>query len=327
MTDEANVASATDTQAQPPTEPATPELKSTDTGVLSAIKAQAETATPPPKVDKPEADKPASHANPADKGTSDADSAADHQDDDDRDDDDRKLEPWMKKRLKRAEERGRRQASAEILELIKSLGINPQQQAQQATAQPGQQVDNPGSSAPKTLADFDYDVEKYTAYQVQEAVKAALAERDAENERRKAEARAEAARQAFEKRKAEFEKRVGKGAWERIVTADVDVPQEVVDLLIGHDRDLDIAYYLVNHPDEIEQLRGKSRLEIARRLAAIEAKLSGAPGEELPPKTTQAPPPPPKVPTAGKAVKSIAEMSTEERIAEWRRQKQQRQAS
>src|SRR5690606_28216867 len=212
MTDEANVASATDTQAQPPTEPAAPELKSTDTGVLSAIKAQAETATPPPKVDKPEADKPASHANPADKGTSDADSAADHQDDDDRDDDDRKLEPWMKKRLKRAEERGRRQASAEILELIKSLGINPQQQAQQATAQPGQQVDNPGSSAPKTLADFDYDVEKYTAYQVQEAVKAALAERDAENERRKAEARAEAARQAFEKRKAEFEKRVGKGA-------------------------------------------------------------------------------------------------------------------
>jgi len=327
MTDEANVASATDTQAQPPTEPATPELKSTDTGVLSAIKAQAETATPPPKDDKPEADKPASHANPADKGTSDADSAADHQDDDDRDDDDRKLEPWMKKRLKRAEERGRRQASAEILELIKSLGINPQQQAQQATAQPGQQVDNPGSSAPKTLADFDYDVEKYTAYQVQEAVKAALAERDAENERRKAEARAEAARQAFEKRKAEFEKRVGKGAWERIVTADVDVPQEVVDLLIGHDRDLDIAYYLVNHPDEIEQLRGKSRLEIARRLAAIDAKLSGTPGEELPPKTTQAPPPPPKVPTAGKAVKSIAEMSTEERIAEWRRQKQQRQAS
>lgn len=95
MTDEANVASATDTQAQPPTEPATPELKSTDTGVLSAIKAQAETATPPPKVDKPEADKPDSHANPADKGTTDADSAADHQDDDDRDDDDRKLEPWM----------------------------------------------------------------------------------------------------------------------------------------------------------------------------------------------------------------------------------------
>jgi len=326
-----DVASTTDTQpTQATAEPEAVELKSIDTGVLSALKSQQQTETAPSSDGATPSDKtPDSHANPAGKGTTDADSAAgaqgaDDSDDDDDDRRDRKLEPWMRKRLQRAEERARRQASAEILELIKSLGINPQQQAQQATAQPGQQVDNPGSSAPKTLADFDYDVEKYTAYQVQEAVKAALAERDAENERRKAEARAEAARQAFEKRKAEFEKRVGKGAWERIVTADVDVPQEVVDLLIGHDRDLDIAYHLVNHPDEIEQLRGKSRLEIARKLAAIEAKLSGTPGEELPPKTTQAPPPPPKVPTAGKAVKSIAEMSTEERIAEWRRQKQAR---
>ena len=84
MTTDTDAAPAAD--AQPQAEPKTTELQSKDTGVLSAIKAQAETATPPPKVDKPEADKPASHANPADKGTSDADSAADHQDDDDQSD-------------------------------------------------------------------------------------------------------------------------------------------------------------------------------------------------------------------------------------------------
>ena len=320
MTDEANVASATDTQAQPPTESATPELKSTDTGVLSAIKAQAETATPPPKVDKPEADKPDSHADPADKGT-DADSPADHQDDDDRDDD-RKLEPWVKKRLKRAEERGRRQAERQVLEMIKSLGLRPEQSAkpQGQSAEPAPEP----SATPKTLADFDYDVEKFTQYQIREGVKAALAERDAENERRAAQAKAEEARKAFEQRKAEFEKRVGEGAWEEMVSANVDVPQEVIDLLMGHERDLDIAHYLVHHPDELDKLRGKSKLVIARELASIDAKLSGSNARELPPKTTKAPSPPPKVPSATTAVKSITNMSTEERIAEWRRQRQQR---
>lgn len=320
MTDEANVASATDTQAQPPTESATPELKSTDTGVLSAIKAQAETATPPPKDDKPEADKPDSHAGPADKGT-DADSPADHQDDDDRDDD-RKLEPWVKKRLKRAEERGRRQAERQVLEMIKSLGLRPEQSAkpQGQSAEPAPEP----SATPKTLADFDYDMEKFTAFQVQQAVKSALAERDAENERRAAQAKAEEARTAFEKRKAEFEARVGEGAWEEMVSAQVDVPQEVIDLLQGHPKDLDIAHYLVNHVDELDKLRGKSKLEIARGLSAIEAKLSGSREEELPPKTTKAPPPPPTVHGAGKSTKSIDDMTTAERIAEWRRQKQQR---
>lgn len=316
-----DVGSATET---PPQENAATELKSTDTGVLSALKSQQETdtATPSPADATSEGEKPDSNADPADKGN-DADSAAEHREDDERDDDDRKLEPWMRKRLKRAEERGRKQASAELLELIKSLGLKPEQ-AQQPTQAGAQATGDETPQTPKTLADFDYDVEKYTAYQAREAVKAALAERDQEVERRKAEAAAEEARQVFEKRKAEFEKRVGKGAWGEIVTAEVDVPQEVVDLLMGHPRDLDIAYYLVKHPDEIENLRGKPKLELARGLAAIEAKLSGKEGEELPPKTTKAPPPPPKVPSGIKAVKSIEDMTTEERIAEWRRQRQQR---
>lgn len=313
MTDSTDVASTTETQA-PAQEAAKPELKSIDTSTFNALKANAETA-PQPKAETPEEKKPASDAAPAVKG-SDADSAADHPDEDR---EDRKLEPWMKKRLSRAEERGRKQASAEILEVIKSL---------RPAVEPAKQADTKATDAdtPKTLADFDYDVEKFTQYQIREGLKQALAERDAENERRKAEAKAQEARAAFEKRKAEFESRVGEGAWDEMVNANVDVPQEVIDLLMGHEKDLDIAHYLVHHPEELDSLRGKSKLQIARGLAAIEAKLGGT-EQELPPKTTKAPPPPPKVTGAPKAVKSITEMSTAERIAEWKRQKQQRQAS
>lgn len=312
MSDESNVASATDTPAPAPE--AKPELKSTDTGVLATLKPKADTA-PPPKAEKPEA-KPASDATPAVKGP-DADSAADHPDDDDRAD--RKIEPWMKKRLARAEEKGRKQARAEILDEIRTLKSAP---TDQPKADPKAQPE-----APKTLADFQYDIEKYNAYAIREGVKQALAERDAENDRQRKEQTAREAQTAFEKRKAEFESRVGEGAWDEMVSAKVDVPQQVIDLLMGHERDLDIAHYLINNPDALDKLRGKSNLVIARELAAIETKLSGSSEQELPPKTTKAPPPPPKVTGAGKSVKSIAEMSTAERIAEWRRQKQQRQAS
>lgn len=288
-------------------EAANAEMKSSDTGVLSAIRAQAETASA--EQDEPAKEKqPDDDAPPADKG-SDADSAAEHQDDE------HKLEPWMRKRLARAEEKGRKQASAEILEVIKTL--RPAELAKSAEPLPD-------TATPKTLADFDYDIEKFTQYQIREGVKQALAERDAENERRKAEQAAAEARRAFERRKAEFEARVGEGAWEEMISAQVDVPQEVVDLLMGHERDLDIAYYLVRHPKELAELKGKSRLDIAKRLASIDAKLSGSKATELPARQTKAPPPPPDLPSGTKAAKSIHEMSTQERIAEWRRQKASR---
>lgn len=317
MSDTPDVVSTTDTPAAAP-EAAKPELKSTDTGVLAALKPKADTA-PPPKAEKPEA-KPDSNASPAVKGR-DADSAADHQDDE------RPLEPWMKKRLVRAEEKGRKLGRAELLDEVRTL--RPGNDQAKAPAASQQQQQESELKLEKSLADFDYDVEKYSRYVSRETLKHELAQRDAAQEQQRKERKAQEARDAFDKHKAEFESRVGEGAWDEMVSAKVDVPQDVVDLLMGHPLNLDIAHYLVNHTDELDGLRGKSKLEIARGLSAIETKLSGSSREqqELPPKTTKTPPPPPKVTGAGKSVKSIAEMSTAERIAEWKRQKQQRQAS
>lgn len=313
-----HAASAADTQAKKP------ELKSTDTGVFGALK-KADTATPQPKatepaVQKPEAKKPVSDASPAVTGPDAESSEAEHQDDD------RKIEPWMRKRLARAEDKGRKLARAELLEEMRAARA-PEQQAP-STEEPA------ASSAPaaKTLADFDYDMEKYADHLVDRKLQA----KEADQEKKRAEAAAREARTAFDKHKAEFEARVGEGAWEEMTSIEVDVPQPVIDLLKGHAKDLDIAHYLVHHPDELNALRGKSNLEIAASLAAIDAKLgkprkANADADDdavaLPPKTTKAPPPPPKLPGAGSATKDIANMTTGERIAEWRRQKQARQKS
>lgn len=326
--------------AQQPNEP---ELKSTDTGVLSQLRAaqahltgRPDTATPAPQATqtadapadggKPEGEKPDSNAAPADEqGKPDATaSEAEHQGDDeqdDRDDRDRKLEPWMRKRLSRAEERGRRQALAEFTALLRQL----QPQTAQAISQQyvaGESVQP--DAQPKTLADFDNDIEAYTDYLVEQKLKKALTERERQEELRRQQQAAEEARRAFEARRAKFEAEFGPGAWDEVITAPVDIPQQVVDLLKGHPRDLWIARHLVQHPAELDQLRGKSALEIAQRLAEIDARLQGANSQrrELPPKVTKTPPPPPELPSGTSTVKSIDDMTTEERIAEWRRQRQ-----
>jgi hypothetical protein len=308
MNIEANVESATETQANAPAPKADdkPEMKSRDTGFINTLKEKAATA-PPPK--PPKADvKPDSNATSAGK-EDDADSSADHPDE-------KTIPPWMKKRLVRAEEKGRRAGRTETLEEVRSVRTAPAEPAK---------TDQPKAPAvaaqPKSLADFDYDIERYNAHMIREGVQQALKDRDAENDRQRQAKTAEEARTAFEKRKSEFEKRAGEGAWDEMVSAKVDVPQEVIDLLTGHEKDLDIAHYLVHHPGELDKLRGKSKLEMARGLATIETRLTGSTQEELPPKVTKTPAPPPSINGSGKSSKSIDDMSTAERIAHWRSQK------
>jgi len=308
-----------------------PELKSTDTGILSQIRANAEnpdTATPPSEGEKPQDAKPASNAAPADEtGKTDATtSEAEHQGDDDRDDHDdrdRKLEPWMRKRLSRAEERGRKQALAEFTALLRQLQPQTAQAlSQQYVAGESVQPDD----TPKTLADFDNDIEAYTDYLVEQKLKKALTEREQQEQLRQRQQAAEEAKRAFASRLSKFEEEFGPGAWEEVITAPVDIPQQVVDLLKGHPRDLWISRYLVKNPAELDQLRGKSALEIAQRLSAIDAKLNADAAHtnrrELPPRVTKTPPPPPELPSGTSTVKSIDDMTTEERIAEWKRQRQ-----
>lgn len=304
MTESTDAAVAT---ADTPTsaEPAKSELKST---AIPSVLKEADTATPQPKATQPK-EKPATDATSADK-EDDADSSADSPDEE-------KIPNWMKKRLKRAEQRGRDLGRSEVQDIIKAS------QAPAAT-QPTAPKETAATATAKTLADFDYDIEKFNRHIAREEAKAALAERDVENDRRTQERTAAEARTAFEKRKVEFEKRAGEGAWDEMVRIQVDVPQEVIDLLTGHEKDLDIAHYLVHHADELDQLRGKSKLAIARGLATIEAKLSGSTSEELPPIKTKTPPPPPSVQGSGKSSKSIDDMSTAERIAFWTSQKKQR---
>lgn len=303
------------------------ELKSKSTGVFLKLQADS-TSKPEVAATGGEPNKGAARkaepkaATPAapkleTKADHDADPAAEHPEE--------RLEPWMRKRLTRAEEKGRKQALAEFSHLIGGL---PQAQAQQApvTEQPVAQA----PPVPKTLADFDNDIERYTDYLADVKVEKAFAKREADAANKAKELTAQEARTAFDKRAKEFEAKSGV-TWEDVISAEVDIPQAVVDLIQGHPRDLFLGHYLVTNPDALESLRGKSRLDIATRLAEIDRTLNGDTKptteqptrgtRELPPKTTKAPPPPAELPSGSNPVKSVANMTTEERIAEWRKQK------
>ncbi len=313
MNEPTNAASAADTQA------AKPELKSTDTGVFQKLQSEADKpkAEVPAKVVTPKAEpKQAATATPAKpetKADSDADSAAEHPEE--------RLEPWMRKRLSRAEEKGRKQALAEFTQLI---GTQQQPQREAHVEPPVEQQQAP--TTVKTLADFDNDIEQYADYLAETKVEKALAKRDEKAANEAREAKAQEARQVFEKRAKEFETKTGV-TWGDVIAVEVDIPQEVVDLIKDHPRDLFLGHYLVTNPDELESLRGKSRLEIATRLAEIDRTLNGddktatpSKTRELAPKTTKAPPPPAELPSGSNPLKSIENMTTEERIAEWRKQ-------
>jgi len=324
MSDTPNAASAADTsQAAKPA-----ELKSTDTGTFSKLTAETPKSAAPAKATPSPKAEPKTEAPPkAEKdANSDADPAAEHPDGPDR------LEPWMRKRLSRAEEKGRKQALAEFSQL---LGSQPQPNAQ--APQP-QQDERPALlEAPKSLADFDNDIEQYADYLAERKVEKAFAKRDQDAANKAKEAKAHEARTVFEKRASEFEQKTGV-TWEDVISVEVDIPQEVVELINGHPRDLYLGHYLVTNPAILDELRGKSRLEIATRLAEIDRTLAGdekpaaAPApkavpqavkstRELPPKTTKAPAPPADLPSGSASTKSIENMTTEERIAEWRKQK------
>lgn len=298
-----------------------PALKSTDTSELKALQAKAEPAPPaePEQAKpKPEPIQPADEAPQKPEG----DEGDEHEDVPETD----SGEPTKdgKSRWKKRLERVRRAAVAET-----EARIRREIQQQQAPAAP---VAEPEPE--KTVADFDFDTNAYTAYLVDRALAKKEQERVAES---KAKEQAEAA-EKFQARIAEFESREGEGAWHEVVTSPINTDPKfkpLCDLFVGDDHDLDIALALANDIPEAERLLSLSPLSRARELAKLAEQFSDAPPERaapaakpeapvLPPKKlTNAPPPPKTVAGAGKATVDLDDPSITpaQRIAEWRKRK------
>lgn len=244
--------------------------------------------------------------------------AGDEVDDDAPEADSSDDKPEGKSRWKKRLERVRRAAVAETeARLLREF------QSRQQTEAP-----TPAPSADKTIADFDFDPDAYTAYLVDRRLEQKAKERAAEEAAIK---QAEAA-EKFEAKVSEFEAREGEGAWHEVSTSPINTDPKfkpLCDLFVGDDHDLDIALHLANDLPEAERLLSLSPLARARELGALAERFSAAPkaapakAPVAPPrKLTNAPPPPKTVAGAGKATVDVNDpsLTTAQRIALWKRQ-------
>lgn len=300
MTDEAtNGASAPVADAAAP-------LKSNDTSEMKVIQQldQAEPEKKPePKVE-PEAD----DSDPEVDEEHDAPEAGS-------DDKPKQGKSGWKKRL----ERVRRQVEAETKERIYQE-LHEKQYPAPPTSEPAESA----KSWEEFLEENDFDQSKALKafyQQEREAERAAEARRAEEEQHAKA---AETIRAKVE----EFEERVGEGAMDEIKSSPLNTDAKykpLVDMFMGDENTLDIAYELANNLEEADRLLSLPPLARVRELAKLAEKFGGAPQKPapvLPPKkTTNAPPPPKTVAGSGKSIVDLDDPSITpaQRIAEWKR--------
>jgi len=269
----------------PATVPAlSPERSSEVTTEPKPQAAKAESATPPEGVNAPTAESP-------EKGK------------------EQRLPRWMKERLERERQVTAARTRAEVLKEFQSNQPDPPKQEK---------------AAGRTLEDFDFDLNAFTTYQVDQRISERdQQQRDNEGKRKQADAA-----EQFKSRIDAFETRVGAGAWEDIESSKLNSDPEykpLVDMFLGDDQDLDIAHHLARNLEEADRLLSLSPMQRGRELAKLADQFSSesapAASHAPPKKTTNAPPPPKTVSGAGKPSVDInsPELSTSARIALWKR--------
>lgn len=305
MSDAPNVESTTVAAPEP--------LKSTDT---SSLKAAAEPTKVTTETPTPEAipDSAASEEAEANETPDDDEEEAENTDAKAADSPgkSKKLPKWVKERLERAERVAEKRTRDAVIRELQSVGAIPNQQQQHM-----QEREN--LTPAKTLADFDFDQDAYIDHKVQEGIRASREHENLVSQNRQA----QQAQQDFSKRVTEFESRVGEGSWDEIVTAPINTPPAMIELIKETGHDLDVALYLARHVDEANEIAQMSTLKMARAIDDIAGKF-GEVGEKsqapkVQKKTTQAPAPAKTVVGSGNSAPDLSDpnISSADRIKAW----------
>lgn len=323
-----NATDVTSNTVSEPAKPAAPEMKSRDTSVIKpaleaakAEKTQAET-TPPAKPAKPEPQ--ATSAGETEEGQDagngdDARSAGAPAEGKRKD----RLPRWVQERIERTRETTRRETE----DRIRAEYAQRAQAPEPPQARHNVQATN---DRPPTLADFDFDMEAYTAHMIEREIgkRGEAARRDA------AEAEHRASVERFKARVDDFETREGAGAWEDITTSELNTDpafKAMTDLFMGSEHDLEIALHLARDITEARRINALPPLQRAAELARIaglfttgttDAPPQAAPKPVPPKRVTSTPPPPSRPASAGKATIDANDpnISTADRIKLWKAQ-------
>lgn len=289
------------------------ELKSSDTSVLAALKA--ETPKTEPKAEKPQKAAPIESADEAEPPEGEHAPAAESPERREQ-----RLPRWMKERL----ERERKVTEARTREAV-LRELQSQQPAAATQRQP--EAESPRE---KTLEDFDFDPVAFQKYLAKQAVEDYKRE---ESDRAKLKEQAAAAEQ-FKAKIDSFEAKVGAGAWEDIESSPLNTDaayKPLVDLFLGDENDLELAHHLAQNLAEADRLMALPPLQRAREVAKLADTFSDTPSSKpapsVPPKkVTNAPPPPKTVSGGGKSTPSEDDegITSEQRIALWQAKRRTR---
>lgn len=163
--------------------------------------------------------------------------------------------------------------------------------------------------AQKTLADFDYDEQQYSAYLVGQAKAEARAEAQAESQKQQRLAR----NAEFQKREAEFSTTVED--YEQVTrNPALPITESMVDVLSTAEKGPEVLYYLGKHPDIAIKLAGMNPLEAAREIGRIEVTKLVPP----PPPESKTPPPPPRLKGADNVIEQDPGDMSQSQFEKWR---------
>jgi len=207
-------------------------------------------------------------------------------------------------RLRRASEREAQSAKAEAEELRKQLRAMPK---------PAEPL--------KTLAEFEYDQEKYLDYRIERAEQSA---RDlalqAVNDTKSTDTTVE---QEFGSREAAYAATVKD--YDDVVYGEVDGQRKwaaspaVAESIRSSESGPELAYHLAKNPDLALEISRLSPVMTGRRMALLESELKAAKEAAAVKRESKAPPPPPKIPSGESGLEKDPSKMSDAEFNRWRR--------
>ena len=170
-----------------------------------------------------------------------------------------------------------------------------------------------------TLESCGYDPEAFAEAVAEWKIEQSFAAREAKGQEAKAKESAEAQVKEFRSRVEKLEE-LSPGAWEKAITAPIDVTQPMLEIIQTSEVGPHIAVWLAENLDEadhISQISKSSPYQAAKLLGQIEGMIEGNLKSSRQKTTSSAPPPPPKVSGSATVAKSPENMTMAEFVA-WR---------
>jgi hypothetical protein len=205
---------------------------------------------------------------------------------------------------RRNAERRNRQLESELAQMREQL-------TQRASPTPEQRQE-----APKKLADFNYDEEKYAEYVADVAAEKAAIKLRALQEREKTESSRKTNQSKFREREAALRNEMED--YEDVAYT-APIHDHVADLVMSMDDGPRVAYFLGKNPETAAKLSALPPLEAAKELGRIETRLAYEREQAKAKPVSKAPPPPPKIDATEPAVDKDPGQMSDAEFAKWRK--------